>query len=692
MSPPDPTLAAALLALAVAPFLLVLSAALIALRRPLPWGGSLILGAAAGCAAAELVLAHVVPLGSAAFDVPLFTWSPLGLYGVTIGVRPSPAAAMLMLPPLVMGAAAWIVRARADRRLDGGAPSFGRRAAGDAASLTGLAGALWTALAADLVSQYLGVMLFLLATVAVLWAVARTAPAGRRLVLTTTTGTTLLACVLILGKVNGHFLLSQLSTAGFTSTAFFGCALGAAIAAPSPPFHRWLLRISRHPFSPLLAAAGTAVALAVLLMAFRTTAGELAPNWQRGLTAFGWLATLVTAGVVTVRRAPTVRLAALFAGKASLIFLAMAIATPGSLAAALLYASMALPAFGLLWFLLVLDTRSPMAPSITLPTDPGAPPGATTPGGRYRALGGLAAMPAPQAAMPAPHEVNGQSGEVNGHLKHEANGASWRPQGVATALATRAPTAQRTPVSPRLHLVSVAPADPRQRLRRSPSFWLLALLLASAAGLPGTVGGVANSALVTALTSWPSGDLTLRVPPAVLDAMTLAIGGSLLWNRRRRRLLDGRWGWLLLALAASVLVGPALLPNQLIGQWFGLPAAVATGTGSAPLRFDLARFPPVLSTLLGLVAVWSLVQRLRGREWLPGVARAVLGTAALVWVGAYRAWRRQEPLAGLSADTLFHRLQGGADRLMAVLRLLEERYYAAAAIVAAVALIYFIGR
>ncbi len=66
---------------------------------------------------------------------------------------------------------------------------------------------------------------------------------------------------------------------------------------------------------------------------------------------------------------------------------------------------------------------------------------------------------------------------------------------------------------------------------KTPGFWVYALFLASAAGLPGTVGGgrerLSQGLL---LTSWPSGDLTLRVPPFLLDAATLAIGGGLLWG------------------------------------------------------------------------------------------------------------------------------------------------------------------
>jgi hypothetical protein len=256
-------------------------------------------------------------------------------------------------------------------------------------------------------------------------------------------------------------------------------------------------------------------------------------------------------------------------------------------------------------------------------------------------------------------------------------------------------------------------AGPRPRhtgppLWRHPGFWLLTLILASAAALPGTAGGAAGGAFVRALTSWPSGDLTLRVPPFLLDAAVLVVGGGLLWaspetgaggaTRRGRRLpllrLTGWTGWLLLVPLAVLVVAPAVLPGRLVGQWFGPIAAAAAGTGTAPLTLDLSRVPPVLSAILGLLALWVLGQRLRGKEWLPGPLPGLLGIAALLVQAGTRAWRG----AGVStaparwAGTAWGRLQGTADRVMGALRPFEERYYAAAAVMVAVALIYIIGR
>src|SRR5581483_7010873 len=188
---------------------------------------------------------------------------------------------------------------------------------------------------------------------------------------------------------------SQLSTVGFTSAAFAGLFLTALVAAPVPPFQGWLQRLARHPLAPAVQAAGAALALRLLLVVFQVTAGSFASSWQHWLALAGWLAVAGGIGVVLLRRGQPTRLASLAAGRAGFSFLAAAIATPASMAAALLYASLALPPLSLLWLVA-------LAPS---------------------------------------------------------------------------------------------PADPPRRrdaaLLKTPGLWLVALLLASAAGLPGTAGGLA---------------------------------------------------------------------------------------------------------------------------------------------------------------------------------------------------------
>ena len=194
-----------------------------------------------------------------------------------------------------------------------------------------------------------------------------------------------------------------------------------------------------------------------------------------------------------------------------------------------------------------------------------------------------------------------------------------------------------------------------------------------------------------ALTSWPSGDLTLRVPPFLCwtpPCWSEGAGCSGPPRDRRpparpggaRRLpllrLTGWKGWLLLIPLAALVVAPAVLPGRLVGQWFG-PIAPPPGPGTAPLTLDLSRVPPVLSAILGLLALWVLVQRLRGRSGSPAPA-GLVGSPLLVQAGT-RAWRgagvRAPPRPG-GSGTAWGRLQGGADRVMGALRPFEERHYA----------------
>jgi multicomponent Na+:H+ antiporter subunit A len=505
-----------------------------------------------------------------------------------------------MLSPLALALIGWQwVRTRSQRARTTG-PGAG--AASDALAFAALAGALWTAVAADLVSLLSGTALFLVGTAGLVWQGAGPAQGGRRLLLATAAGTGLLACVLIVGKVNGHFWLSQLSTSGFTSAAFFGLALAAAAAAPIPPFHGWVLRLSRHRLTPALATGGAGVALVLLLAAFRTTGEEFSAGWQRWLAAAGWLAALVGSAVAIGRRPPAIRLAALVAGKAGLACLAASVGTPASMAAALLYSTVALPVLALLWLIALAPVR-----------------------------------PRPAA----------------------------RPEG-------RRPLAETV----------------------RPELAALGLLVATAAGLPGTVGGVSLKALAGALSAWPAGDQLLRVPLVLLEAVTLAAGASLILRRQNATPVPRRLAWAGLLVAAVAVVGPVAAPQRVIGDWFGPIAAQAAGTGTAPLALDLSRVPTLPSALLGAVALWALVQRRRGKEWLPVLVRALLGAVALVWIGAATAWRRRGLASAPAAvaEGVWHRIEAAAETLMAAVRPLEERYYAAAAVMAAVALFYIIGR
>ena len=536
-------------------------------------------------------------------ELPLFTWSPLGLYGVQFAATAGTDRLAILVPVLALATAGAWLRGRRSRGATGAGGAGDEPpgvALGDASALVALAGALWVPVAADLVSLYLGVAVYLAGTAGVLWAVAGTPQAGRRLILVGAAATGLLATVLVLGKINGHFRLAQLSTTGFSSAAFLGVLLAAAVCAPAPPFHGWLLRCARHPLAPALAAAGGAIALTLLLAAFRTTAGQFPPAWQRTLAALGWLAVLVGVAVGLIRRALPVRLAALLAGRAGLTFLAAGVATPASMAAMVLHGLVVTPALAALWVAAI-----------------GAPP--------------------------------------RGPLRAVVRGSA---------------------------------------LARDPAFWLGVLLLATAAGLPGTIAGLARNALVMAITAWPAGSQLLRLPAFLLDAATLAVGGALLWRLPRWRALPLRWAAVPAIALAVTLAVPAALPERLLGRWFGPAAAAAAGTTLPPLALDAARLPHPLSVVLGAAAAWALVRRLMGREWLPATATAALGMLAYGWSEGRRWWRRHRlgSAPTLAVALLWRRLEQAAGRGLDLAGPVEERYYAAAAVMLAVALIYIIAR
>lgn len=248
-------------------------------------------------------------LGSA--EATLFTWSPLGLYGAGVLVRRGAHVALLTCPALLLAWYGWNLADRRRRWFIGRAHdthALSARATAGAALLA-LAGGLWAVRAADFVSLFFGVSLFLMSSAAVVTTVAGIASAGRRLVVAYFCLAALLTSGLLLGRVNGHFQLAGLSSAGFTDAAFFGLALSAAAAAAVPPFHGWFVRSSRNALVPALVAAGGSIGAALLLTAFLTT--DLEVSWQGQLRAIGWLAALTGAAIAVTRQRPTISLLSL---------------------------------------------------------------------------------------------------------------------------------------------------------------------------------------------------------------------------------------------------------------------------------------------------------------------------------------------------------------------------------------------
>jgi hypothetical protein len=230
----------------------------------------------------------------------LFTWSPLGLYGVVLGVRRSADVALLSAPPLVLAWLGAVLATRRRRWFSALAEWSLPERASWAAALVAVTGALWAARAADFVSLFTGVAACAMGSTGLLAATAGAGPAGRRMVVGGTACAALLSAALVLGRVNGHFILAGLSTAGFGPGAFLGIAVAAAFAAGTAPFQGWLLRSARHPLAPALAAAGAVGAAALLLVVFRTIEPEGA--WLAWLRASGWVAVFAGAGVALTRQ------------------------------------------------------------------------------------------------------------------------------------------------------------------------------------------------------------------------------------------------------------------------------------------------------------------------------------------------------------------------------------------------------
>jgi len=549
---------------------------------------------------AHALASHALNANAGGDELVLFTWSPLGLYGVAFALRRGADAALLTIPPLLLAIAGIALAERRRLWFSAYKKESLSGLAGSAGALLALAACTWATRAADLVSLYFAVCTFLVATAILLWAGAGQAQAGRRLLVTYIVAVAALGSVLVLGKVNGQFQLSGLSTAGFGGGVFFGVALTAMVAAGAFPFHGWLVRLGRNPLTPAAGAAGVALALTLLLVTQRTI--ELQDQWQGWLRLAGWAAALGGGVTALTRRRPAVALAAVFTAKAGVIFLAASIATPAAMAAVLLYELVTLPALGFLWL---------------------------------------------TAAVP-----------WGGHLRTRG------PGGTATS-----------PL-------------------RTPGFWLNALLLGIAAGLPPTLGGVARSALTTSVTSWPTGDQLIRVPLFIGDLAVLVAGGALVWNPRYLPPVRGGAGWTLCLIAAIAMCGPLIAPGAIIESWLRPAAGAAVGMAGAPMTLEAARIPTLPSAFLMVVTFWVLWQRVRGREWLPGPARAVVGVVALGWMALGRRWRTRgiSRWPGLLADHAWVWFEGTAVRVVLILRLVEERYYAGAAVLLAVAMIYIVGR
>jgi len=175
---------------------------------------------------------------------------------------------------------------------------------------------------------------------------------------------------------------------------------------------------------------------------------------------------------------------------------------------------------------------------------------------------------------------------------------------------------------------------------------------------------------------------------------TLIAGSALLWEPRYSPPVRGAWGWIAAASLGIALIVPALAPQLLVSPWLDPAAAAAVRTTASPLHFTGPVLPSVPGVLLLLLGTWALVQRLRGREWLPPLVLTLLGALALAWGGVRRRWRRRglNRAPAALASAAWNQAERGADRMLMLLRPFEERYYAGTAVLLAVAIIFVVGR
>lgn len=81
-----------------------------------------------------------------------------------------------------------------------------------------------------------------------------------------------------------------------------------------------------------------------------------------------------------------------------------------------------------------------------------------------------------------------------------------------------------------------------------------------------------------------------------------------------------------------------------------------------------------------------------GEEWLPSALRTVVGIGVVIVQPIWLIGRRATTLGKSSLDPILSWLWAIVDRLPVVMRLVEDRYYSAVAVIAIVVLLYSIGR
>ncbi len=634
-----------------------------------------ILSAAVCFAIAGIVELPSLQLEAGSGEATIAVWSSLGLYGVSITIRTHAYGSLLALPAIGIGLCGWLWAYGWPWRdpHSTGIPSG--RALSDGSLLFAVASASWVLIAGDLVSVVLGSGAFFVATAGAIYGGASIRAARRRLLVGGGFSLVLLLCVLLLSKVNGTFLSSQLASVSFSDASLAGLTLAAVGASGVFPTGRWMLRLARQPMMPAVALAGNAIAISLLNIAFVTTSGELAETWLNILTGIGWIA--IIGGVIAFwsKRRPAIKIASIVGARNGLAFLALGSGTPATMSSLALLSVTTFPALALFWVLA--NTRA-----------------------IKQARGSGTDLTAD--VMPAPMGAQGPE-------RHAA-----MPQG-------------------------------RQKLSlRRADVWVLVALAGAAVGLPGTVGGIALGGFLSGLSVASDRGAWARFAIFALDASVIAGVGSVIamrfgigyramlagggrrsdvvfsdsargvvgpdareapervgavWtasarsgNRRLADALGSAVPWLSLIASLVVIIGPALYPSSLVSPWFGSVSMAVAGTSTAPRLAEFFRFASIDRLVLFAGGCWGLWRLSRAEEWLPATMRTVVGIGVLIIQPIGILGRRVSDVGKSTVEPALRGFGAIVDRLPVVMRLVEDRYYSAVAVIAIVVLLYSIGR
>ncbi len=608
-------------------------------------------------------------------EAPIAVWSSLGLYGASITIRTHAYGSLLALPAIGIALCAWLWAYGWPWSDPSAAKVPAGRALSDGSMLFAIAAASWTLIAGDLVSVVLSAGAFFTATAGAIYGAASVHAARRRLLVGGGFSLVLLLCVLLLSKVNGTFLSSQLASVSFSDASLAGLTLAAAGASGVFPTGQWMLKLSRQPMMPAVALAGNAIAISLLDIAFVTTSGDLADTWLNILTGIGWIA--IAGGVVAFwsNRRPLLKIASIIGARNGLAFLALGSGTPGTMSSLALLSVTTFPALALFWVL------------------------------------------------------------ANAHSLRQS-------RGTGAAMSAEAMPAQSGMREPERQ-----PLLPQGRVKLSlgrAEVWVLVVLAATAVGLPGTVGGVAVGGFLSGLSVASDRGSWARFAIFALDASIIAGVGSVIamrfgigyravltagGRRAEVKVVDGGRGglgatvretsvsvgavwtasarsgnqsladivgrgipWIVLIASIVVIVAPALFPGALVSPWFDSVSMAVAGTSTAPRLGDVVRSASTDRLLLFAGGCWGMWRLSSGEEWLPSALRTVVGIGVVIVQPIWLIGRRATTLGKSSLDPILSWLWAIVDRLPVVMRLVEDRYYSAVAVIAIVVLLYSIGR